>query len=64
MILDFLPECVLFRENIVLYETGWVAKVTPLIGRICADLALHGQTQYDIEKLRFTDDVLIGTGSH
>lgn len=59
MILDFLPSCVPFHENIVLYATGWAAKMIPLIGRICVDLALRGETRYDIDKLRFTEDLLV-----
>lgn len=64
MILDFLPSCVPFNENIVLYATGWAAKLIPLIGRICVDLALHGETPHDIEKLRFTEDLLVSSAIH
>lgn len=58
LVLDFAPENVPHRENIVIYATGWAAKIIPLIGKICVDLTLRKTTSYDIEKLRFTPDLL------
>ncbi|MEC4726636.1 FAD-dependent oxidoreductase [Shewanella sp. D64] len=50
MFLDTIPG----HDNIVVYCAGWGAKLIPLIGKICADLALTGSTEYDISQ--FTID--------
>ncbi|MEX5634497.1 NAD(P)/FAD-dependent oxidoreductase [Parafrankia sp. FMc2] len=38
-------------EHIVLYSAGWGFKFVPLLGQICADLALNGGTTHDIARL-------------
>lgn len=38
-------------EHLVLCGTGWGFKFTPLLGRVCVDLAEHGHTRYDISRL-------------
>lgn len=38
-------------ENLVVYGAGWGFKFMPLIGRICADLAEQGKTEYEIARL-------------
>ncbi|QOC90660.1 FAD-dependent oxidoreductase [Micromonospora craniellae] len=38
-------------HNIVLYSSGWGFKFVPLLGEVCVDLALTGQTQHDISRL-------------
>jgi glycine/D-amino acid oxidase-like deaminating enzyme len=48
LLIDFAPAHVPNHKNIVLYATGWAAKFTPLLGRILSDLALDGQTPFDI----------------
>lgn len=48
MLLDFAPGDIPRREDIVVFATGWAAKFTPLIGRILADLALDGHTNFNI----------------
>ncbi len=58
LILDFAPPCVPHHQNIVIYATGWAAKIVPLIGKICVDLAVRGTTPHDITKLQFTEDLL------
>ncbi|MBS9427684.1 FAD-dependent oxidoreductase [Photorhabdus akhurstii] len=42
--LDSLPG----HSNIVVYTSGWGAKFTPLLGKICAQLAINGHTFYDV----------------
>ena len=44
-VLDFLPEA---RSNkpIVLFTGGWGMKFVPVVGRILADLAIKGETEY------------------
>ena len=44
-VLDFLPEA---RSNkrIVLFTGGWGMKFVPVIGKILADLAIKGETEY------------------
>ena len=44
LILDFAPG----QKNIVIYTGGWAAKFIPLIGKICVQMALTGQTSYNI----------------
>ena len=48
MFLDFAPESVPNHEDIVIFAGGWSFKFVPLLGRICADLALRGRTELDI----------------
>ena len=45
-VLDFLPEA---RSNnrIVLFTGGWGMKFVPVIGKILADLAIEGKTEYN-----------------
>ena len=38
-------------EHLVVYGAGWGFKFVPLIGRICADLAERGTTDYDMSRL-------------
>lgn len=61
LIVDFAPPHVPHREHIVVCATGWVAKIVPLLGRICADLALHGRTASDLTGLGLTPDVYAET---
>ena len=47
-VLDFMPEqFVDYHKNIVLFSGGWAYKFIPLFGKICADLAIYGETKYD-----------------
>ncbi|PGU19080.1 FAD-dependent oxidoreductase [Bacillus thuringiensis] len=46
--LDFLPN----NSNIVVYTSGWAAKFAPLLGKICVQLALNGESTYDINPFR------------
>lgn len=48
LIIDFAPNYVSNHENIVIYATGWAAKFTPFLGKILADLAMYGKTDFDI----------------
>ncbi|KNB50553.1 NAD(P)/FAD-dependent oxidoreductase [Streptomyces caatingaensis] len=38
-------------EHLVLHSSGWGFKLVPLLGRICADLAIDGRTASDIARL-------------
>ncbi|HYU35098.1 MAG TPA: FAD-dependent oxidoreductase [Thermoanaerobaculia bacterium] len=55
MFLDQAPPGVPGRENIYVYAGGWGAKLIPLIGKILVQLALDGQTSYDISPFAITD---------
>lgn len=46
MFLDFVPQQP--SDNIVLFSAGWAFKFAPIIGLACAELALEGQTQFDV----------------
>jgi monomeric sarcosine oxidase len=48
LLLDTAPPWVHNHENIIIYTAGWAAKFIPLIGKILADLATKGKTQYNI----------------
>lgn len=48
MFLDFAPD----SSNIVVFAGGWAFKYLPLLGKICADLAIEGETCFDISKFR------------
>jgi glycine/D-amino acid oxidase-like deaminating enzyme len=52
LMLDTLPEWVHNHENIFVYTAGWAAKFIPLLGKIMAELALTGETQYDISNFK------------
>lgn len=47
MFVDFAP-LTDGQKSIVLFTAGWAFKYTPLIGKICSDLALTGKTDFDI----------------
>ena len=48
MLLDFAPSFVPHHKNIVIHTAGWSFKFTPMIGKICTELAFEGKTEYDI----------------
>jgi glycine/D-amino acid oxidase-like deaminating enzyme len=50
-VIGFAPDNIPNHQNIVIQATGWAFKLTPLLGKICADLALDGKTSYAIEDL-------------
>ncbi|CAL2104290.1 protein of unknown function [Tenacibaculum sp. 190130A14a] len=60
LLLDTLPEWVHNNENIFVYTGGWAAKFIPLLGKILADLAVEGETPYDLTpfKIQWTNDNL------
>ena len=49
LLLDTAPEWVHNHKNIIIYTAGWAAKFVPLLGKILSDLALEGETPFDIE---------------
>ena len=62
-VLDFLPEA---RSNnrIVLFTDGWGMKFVPVIGKILADLAIKGKTEYSqlIKPWNINRGVLVKAG--
>jgi glycine/D-amino acid oxidase-like deaminating enzyme/monoamine oxidase len=52
LMIDTVPEWVPNHENIIVYTGGWAAKFIPLIGKILSDLALEGDTTYDISPFK------------
>ncbi len=48
LLIDFAPPDVPGCNSVVLYATGWAGKFVPVLGRILADLALDGKTNFDI----------------
>ena len=57
-LLDHAPPSVEGHDDVVICATGWVFKLIPLVGRICADLVCDGTTSYDISPFRISDDTL------
>jgi sarcosine oxidase/L-pipecolate oxidase len=49
-VLDMLPG----HDNVSIFTAGWAFKLTPLIGRVLAELALDGTSQYDISQFKIT----------
>ncbi len=59
-VLDFMPhDHVDHHKNIVLFTGGWAFKFVPLFGKICAQLAVDGATEYDISELSVNRDGII-----
>ena len=56
LLLDFAP--IDGGDDVVICATGWVFKLIPLVGRICADLVCEGATSYDISPFRISADTL------
>ena len=52
LVLDFAPGSVPNNKNIIACATGWVAKLAPLMGKICVDLATKGSTEYNLENIK------------
>ena len=44
------PSGVPHGERLVVFSAGWGFKFVPLLGRACADLAIHGSTSYDLSR--------------
>lgn len=56
-VLDLLPpELGAGHRNVALFTAGWGMKLTPLIGKILAQLVLDGETPYDISHFKITRD--------
>ncbi|XXF75367.1 FAD-dependent oxidoreductase [Myxococcaceae bacterium GXIMD 01537] len=54
MFLDFAPTSIPGHRNIVVFAGGWTFRFVPLLGRICADLALYGRTEFDISPFQLS----------
>ncbi len=51
-------DVIVIGRGAVVCATGWVFKLVPLVGRICADLVCEGVTSYDISPFRISADTL------
>jgi sarcosine oxidase len=49
-----LPESVPNGERLVVFSSGWGFKYVPVLGRACADLALTGNTGFDLSRFAFS----------
>lgn len=59
-VLDFMPEqLVPHHRNIILCTGGWAFKFTPIFGKICADLAIEGETSFNVEEFSISRPGLI-----
>jgi glycine/D-amino acid oxidase-like deaminating enzyme len=58
LLIDFAPYNVSGYKDVVLYATGWAAKFVPTLGRILADLALDGRTDFDVSNFQTVDKYL------
>lgn len=48
-----LPRSVPDGERVVVFSSGWCFKFVPVLGRACADLALRGQSSFDLSRFYF-----------
>ncbi len=53
-VLDFAPPFVPDNENVLICTAGWAFKFTPMFGKILAQLAIDGTTEYNIEPMKIT----------
>ncbi|WP_281987677.1 FAD-dependent oxidoreductase [Aquimarina aggregata] len=60
LMIDTLPEWVHNHKNIIVYTGGWAAKFIPLLGKILADLAVTGTTEFDISPFKIQWPVVRG----
>lgn len=51
-VLGFAPSNIKNYKNIVIQGTGWVFKMTPLFGKICADLAFKGKSDFNLDNFK------------
>ncbi|PIZ05176.1 MAG: hypothetical protein COY58_00550 [Gammaproteobacteria bacterium CG_4_10_14_0_8_um_filter_38_16] len=50
-LLDFMPkDLVPYHKNVVICTGGWAFKFVPLFGKICAELAVYGETEIKIDE--------------
>lgn len=60
LMLDTLPNWVHNHQNIIVYTGGWAAKFIPLLGKILSDLAVKGNTDFDISHFKIEWPVVRG----
>lgn len=53
-VLDFAPPQVPNRENVVVATAGWAFKFAPMFGAIIAELAIKGESTWDIDPMSIT----------
>jgi sarcosine oxidase / L-pipecolate oxidase len=53
-VLDFAPPQVPNRENVVVATAGWAFKFAPMFGAIMAELAIDGESTWDIAPMAIT----------
>jgi sarcosine oxidase / L-pipecolate oxidase len=53
-VLDFAPPQVPNRDNVVVATAGWAFKFAPMFGAIMAELAIKGESTWDIEPMSVT----------
>jgi glycine/D-amino acid oxidase-like deaminating enzyme len=53
-VLDFAPPEVPNRENVVVATAGWAFKFAPMFGAIIAELAIKGESTWDIDPMSIT----------
>lgn len=59
-LLDFAPKkYVENNQNVILCAGGWAFKFAPLFGKVCAELAIHGKTSFNIDEFTINRKGLI-----
>jgi monomeric sarcosine oxidase len=53
-VLDFAPPAVPNRENVVIATAGWAFKFAPMFGKLTAELAIDGESTWNIAPMAIT----------
>jgi monomeric sarcosine oxidase len=53
-VLDFAPPAIPNRENVVIATAGWAFKFAPIFGKIMKELAIDGESTWDIKPMSIT----------
>jgi monomeric sarcosine oxidase len=53
-VLDFAPPAVPNRENVIIATAGWAFKFAPMFGKLMAELAIDGETTWNIAPMSIT----------
>ncbi|QHT65335.1 FAD-dependent oxidoreductase [Rhodocytophaga rosea] len=57
MYLDFLNNNGKLNKNVLIFSCGWAFKYVPILGKICSDLIVDENTNYDISHFGIYDEI-------
>ncbi|CAG8642459.1 4124_t:CDS:2, partial [Paraglomus occultum] len=61
-VLDFAPEGVLgpAHKNVIIFTAGWAFKFVPMLGKCLSQLAIDGQTEFNIDEYSINRPGILG----